>query len=171
MRRNLIFLVLLAACGQSTDSENTVQGELTVFSSAPTGGWVFRDAILGEDLITVHQREKDYVTDSSYNKITVQTTLETPYTGELEATYHFTSGGLNRIRAEYTLKTDAARVLLFDSLVAHFDRTCGKGSMDDGFAMWSMRDSSNVNVEVLLLDEHKEVAFPYLSLIIRKHGN
>lgn len=171
MRCVLIFLVLLAACGQSTEPENTVQGELAVFSSAPTGGWVFRDAKLGEDLFTVHQREKEQLTDSSAKHIEMQVELGAPYSGEMRANYLFTQGRLTGIRAEFTLNTDDGRALLFDSLVAHYNRHCGISSVDNGFAMWSARDSNNVNMEILLYDEHKEVGFPFLSLNIRKHGN
>jgi hypothetical protein len=167
----LIFFVLLAACGQSAEPEKTIPSELAVFSSAPTGGWVFRDATLGEDLFTVHQREKEHVTDSSANHIQMQVELEAPHSGEIQAKYLFTQGRLTGIRAEFTLNTDEGCAILFDSLVVHFNRHCGIGSVDDGFAMWSSHDSSNVNMEILLFDEHKEVGFPYLSLNIRKHGN
>lgn len=171
MRFALIFIVALAACGQPAEAPVVAADEMPVFSSSPIGGWVFRDASLGEAHEDVRRREKQFVTDSAANRITIQVALEAPHAGTLDAQYIFAQGQLQRIRAEFTLRTDADREALFDALVTYFDSQIGQSAVDDGFAMWSARDSSNQNFEVLLLDEHREVAFPYLSLLIRRHGN
>lgn len=174
IRVYFVLVTLLWACtAENRAGENAISaGESGVgFSSSPTGGWVFRGAHLGESLFDIWGRERAVLQDSTSKQLVITAPLEGPHDGLVKATYSFKNDALVLIRAEYTLTQPKAQESLFDSLVSHFNRHCGTASIDDGFAMWSGRDSLNRSFEILLVDEHKEMAIPYLSLIIRSHGN